>query len=163
MDATALLSALILFGAVSYFLGVQRARRCVRGGGGISSLHSLPRYYGSMVSLWCLIPALLLLLLWQFSERSVLHGMLLEQIPAHMLPDSPVQQRLLINTLENIASGSMQADNADQSAAAQFLNDSRDNSRTLRGILCCPWPYLAPFLPGCKSMHASALAIMSKA
>ncbi len=134
MEATALLSALILFGAVSYFLGLARARK-VAGGEGSASLHSLPRYYGSMVALWCLIPALVLLMGWQLGERSIMHGLVLQNLPADLSYEGSGEQRLLLSTIENIANGSMQASSPAEQLAAEFLQQKREQSRGLRGVL----------------------------
>lgn len=134
MEATALLSALILLSAFSYFFGLSRARR-LAGSEGNQSLHSLPHYYGSMVALWCLIPALVLLLGWQLGERSILQGLLLENLPAGMSFETSGEQRLLVSTIENIANGSMQPASDAERIASQYLIDRRDQSRELRGML----------------------------
>ncbi len=134
MEATALLSALALFGAVAYFLGLARARS-VAGSEGSASLHSLPRYYGSMVALWCLIPALVLLMGWQLGERSITHGLLLQNLPAGLSYESSDEQRLLLSTIENIANGSMLANSPAEQAASEFLQQKRQQSRNLRGLL----------------------------
>ncbi|MGY9004365.1 MAG: phosphate ABC transporter permease family protein, partial [Rhodospirillales bacterium] len=80
MDSTSLLSALIVVSAVAYFLGLKKSRAIAGNSGGIGSLHSLPGYYGTMVALWCLLPALFLLAIWQFSETDVLQQMTLESM-----------------------------------------------------------------------------------
>jgi phosphate transport system permease protein len=135
MDSTSLLSALIVVSAVAYFLGLKKSRAIAGNSGGIGSLHSLPGYYGTMVALWCLLPALFLLAIWQFSETDVLQQMTLESMQASELPESEVQRGLLINTIENISTGRLESDNPAQLEAAEYLNELRGSSQTWRNIL----------------------------
>lgn len=135
MDSTSLLSALIVVSAVAYFLGLKKSRAIAGNSGGIGSLHSLPGYYGTMVALWCLLPALFLLAIWQFSETDVLQQMTLESMQASELPESEVQRGLLINTIENISTGRLESDNPAQLEAAEYLNELRESSQTWRNIL----------------------------
>jgi|TARA_B110000483_G_scaffold141911_1_gene169510 phosphate transport system permease protein len=135
MELTSLLSALIVVGAVAYYLGLKKSRAIAGNSGGIGSLHSLPGYYGTMVALWCLLPALFLLAIWQFSETDVLQQITLESMQASELPESEVQRGLLINTIENISTGRLESDNPAQLEAAEYLNELRESSQTWRNIL----------------------------
>ena len=59
-----LLLIIIGLATVSFVFGRQRAVVMARQCGGQRFLHSLPRYYGYIVLLWCVLPALVLLALW---------------------------------------------------------------------------------------------------
>ena len=135
MNSVSLLSALIVLSAVAYFLGLKKSRTIAANAGGVGSLHSLPGYYGSMVSLWCLLPALFLLAIWQFSETDVLRSLTLESMQVSEVPEEEVQRRLLVNTIENISSGRLQSENPAQIEAAEYLNQLRQSSENWRNIL----------------------------
>ena len=130
MDLTSLLAVLILLSVVAYFMGLKKSQAIAKKGNGITSLHSLPSYYGTMVATWCLLPALLLLAVWQFSEQNVLQSMTLDSAIISDVPEDAVQRSLLINTIENISSGGLQSDNLEHVAAADYLNDLRLTSQT---------------------------------
>ncbi len=135
MDSTSLLSALLVFSAVAYFLGLKRSRSIAGAQGGVSALHSLPGYYGSMVALWFLLPALFLLSIWQFSEQEVLQQLTLNSMPAEVVPEDDVQRGLLINTIENISTGVLSSDDQVQQEAATYLNQLREQSQNWRMVL----------------------------
>ncbi len=146
MDSTSLLSALLVVSALAYFLGLKKSRAIAGNNGGITSLHSLPGYYGTMVALWCLIPALFLLAIWQFSERDVLQHMTLDSMLVSEVPADEVQRGLLINTIENISTGRLQSDSQAHIEAAEYLNELRGTSQTLRNILVLGIGLLGTFL-----------------
>ena len=135
MDLTSLLAALILFSVVAYFLGLKKSQAIAKQGGGIASLHSLPSYYGTMVATWCLLPALILLAVWQFSEQDILQNMTLDSAIISDVSDDEVQRSLLINTIENISSGGLQSNNPEHVAAADYLTDLRASSQSWRNLL----------------------------
>lgn len=135
MDSTSLLAALVVIGAAAYFLGRKKSLVIAGNGDGIRSLHSLPSYYGTMVALWCLLPALLLLTVWQFAERDVLQGLTLDSSLISDVSEDEVQRSLLINTIENISTGRLESDNPEHIAAAEYLNELRVTSRSWRSLL----------------------------
>lgn len=150
MDLTSLLAALILLSVVAYFMGLKKSQAIAKKGNGITSLHSLPSYYGTMVATWCLLPALLLLAVWQFSEQNVLQSMTLDSAIISDVPEDAVQRSLLINTIENISSGGLQSDNLEHVAAADYLNDLRLTSQTWRNLLVFAIAFLGSLLAWLK-------------
>lgn len=135
MDLTSLLAALIVLSAVAYFLGLKKSQAIASIGGGITSLHSLPSYYGTMVATWCLLPALLLLAVWQFSEQDILQNMTLDSAIISDVSEDEVQRGLLINTIENISTGGLETDNPEHAAAAEYLGELRGTSQSWRNLL----------------------------
>lgn len=147
MDLTSLLAALIILSVAAYFLGLKKSRAiATNNGGGITSLHSLPGYYGSMVAVWCLMPALFLLALWQFSEQSVLQNMTLDSGLISEVSEDEIQRDLLINTIENIATGALQSNNSEHLSAAEYLNNLRDSSQSWRNLLILAIAFLGTLL-----------------
>ena len=70
---------LLALSAYGYLLGRRRA--VATAGGRLSTLHSVPSYYGFYVALWCGLPALLLVVLWYLMEPVALRGMVMASLP----------------------------------------------------------------------------------
>jgi len=65
-----------------YFLfGRHKAYSVSRSHGGLKNMHSLPSHYGSLVALWCAIPALVIILGWKLFEPTVVDSLLASSIP----------------------------------------------------------------------------------
>ena len=65
-----------------YFLfGRSRAYSVAKTNGGLQGLHSLPSHYGSLAALWCVIPALIVIILWKLFEPMIVDSMLASSIP----------------------------------------------------------------------------------
>ncbi len=121
MNLTVIFAALLILTAVGYYSGRQRAFASV--GGRASQLHSLPSYHGAYVALWCLLPALLLLVLWMLAEPHILQALTIGALPPELanLPDN--QLGLVLNDIHNIAEGNAARAGADpvKLAAADYL------------------------------------------
>ena len=76
-----------------------------QGTGGIRSLHSLPSHYGALTALGCVLPALLLYVLWQIAEPMVLTAMIRKNLPAEMLQLSANEFSLVLNDIRNLVAG----------------------------------------------------------
>jgi len=137
MNATTLLVLILGLGLFSYVIGRQRSVRLAASHGGQRKLHSLPRYYGYMVALWCGLPALILLGLWQSFEPSMIKHMLVTQLPVEMssLPESEFS--LVMNDLQLlVASGQIdtETDLVKKEAAEQLVSLTK-NSNIMRNAL----------------------------
>lgn len=137
MNATTLLVVIIGLGLFSYVIGRQWSVKLAASHGGQRNLHSLPKYYGYMVALWCGLPTLILLLMWLVFEPAIMKNMLVSQLPAEMasLPDSEFS--LVMNDLQLLAdSGEIDAEtDSAKRQAAQQLVDLKKSSSTYRVIL----------------------------
>ncbi len=136
MDATTLLVVIIGLALCSYFIGRHRSITVSADHGGQRKLHSLPKYYGYMVGLWCGLPALLVLALWSGFESNIINNMLVSQLPTEIsaLPDNDLS--LIMNDLQLLAdSGQINAetDPAKKAAAEQLLN-LKQNSTLFRNL-----------------------------
>jgi phosphate transport system permease protein len=78
MSAPLIVGVLLILSLLGYMMGRTRAVALVDGK--ISALHSVPNYYGSFVSLWMALPALLLILIWLTLRGPVLDWMVLDGI-----------------------------------------------------------------------------------
>jgi phosphate transport system permease protein len=104
MNTLGILLTLLALAAFSYFIGRKRslavASRSKRGG---TNLHSLPAYYGYLVSVWCGIPALVIMLIWTVAATPIITNMTLAHLPADLQAQTADQISLLTNQIHNIA------------------------------------------------------------
>jgi len=127
---------LILAGLVlmAYFLGRKRA---IAVGGrqvpGLRRLHSLPRYYGYFTSLWCAVPALMLLLGWIALSDSFISERVISSLPERLRSLPEDQLGLVLNDIRNLASGQIVDQNqpAEIAVAAGLYNELRAGSRRI--------------------------------
>jgi phosphate transport system permease protein len=86
-------------------LGRRRSIAIAGGYGAIRSLHSLPKYYGYYVAIWCGIPGLLLMALWLSVSEPLIVGQVVASLPEELrsLPDA--ERSLVVNDIKNMAAG----------------------------------------------------------
>ena len=95
---------LLALSAYGYLLGRRRA--VATAGGRLSTLHSVPSYYGFYVALWCGLPALLLVVLWYLMEPVALRGMVMASLPDGTLEGKgPAEVDLIWAAIQNVARG----------------------------------------------------------
>ncbi|TNE94858.1 MAG: phosphate ABC transporter permease subunit PstC [Gammaproteobacteria bacterium] len=133
METVNLLIVLLALSAVAYLMGHSRSVSLARPLGGIRHLHSLPFYYGMRATIWTALPAILLLMLWLMFDEPVISMVLIDGLPASHLPASTADHNLLLNSIENLASGALSRDGADPVllAAADELNRMRNTGQYL--------------------------------
>ena len=103
--------ALVLLMLIVAAFEAGRRRAFHVAGNEFRSLHSRPRYYGSYTALWCIIPALLLLVLWLSLKEWVITSLVIAELPAALRSQSPGQLDLLVNDIRNqVATGGAAAD-----------------------------------------------------
>jgi phosphate transport system permease protein len=137
---------LALFG---YYMGRQRAVRTAVAAGP-RSFHSLPGYHGGYVALWCALPALTLLVLWQMFEPAWLRSAVLDSLPETMQALPEDQLGLVYNEIRNQVEGDFVAGEPGPAVAeaAQRYTELRAASRNLAagavvvlGVLVLAWAY----------------------
>lgn len=101
-----LIGVLLALIAIAYQVGLTKSRRLVGKDNNTAALHSRPGYYGSMVALWCGLPALFILGLWNFIEPSVLRHVVLSAVPVQVTAQlDAASLDVLMNRVSAIASG----------------------------------------------------------
>jgi phosphate transport system permease protein len=117
---------------------------------GPRSVHSLPGYHGGYVALWCALPALTLLVLWQVVEPAWLRSSVLDSLPEAMRVLPADQLGLIYNDIRNLVAGNVVSGDAspDMVAAAEHYTAQRALSRNLAsaavlvlGTLVLAWAY----------------------
>ncbi len=122
---------------LAYVFGRRRSQQFARQLGGVRNLHSLPSYYGMRVALWCGLPSVLLLFLCLALEETIISNMLLAAIPDEIRPNSVAEYNLLMNKIENLASGALPTEGVtpallDASTALMYLRDT--SQRLMTGL-----------------------------
>ena len=105
MQSTTILLLLGLLSLGAFFLGRGRSLVLVGGPGKGRALHSLPGYYGYYVAIWCVLPALFLLLGWVLVEPRVITALVVKGLPQSYQALSSGELDLVVNNLRNLASG----------------------------------------------------------
>lgn len=101
-----LIGVLLALIAIAYQVGLSKSRGLAGQGNNSAALHSRPGYYGALVALWCGLPAILVMLVWNFVEPSVLKHIILNHVPVHVVASlDPASMGVLIDRVQSIASG----------------------------------------------------------
>ena len=137
MQGTTLILLLAGMAFASFVLGRRRSLVVVGGPAKGAALHSLPGYYGYFTMIWCLIPALALLAVWVMLEPRVVVALVIEQLPDARRNVSAGELNLLVNNIQNLASGDAVSGQVDAvlTDAAQQYNQYLRTSRNLLSVL----------------------------
>ena len=150
MASSTLLLVVVGLALLGYYVGRQRAVASAIAAGP-RSFHSLPGYHGGYVALWCALPAIALLVLWQVFEPVWLRSGVIESLPEAMRALPADQLGLIYNDIRNIVEGNIVvgAPSPEMAAAAERYTDLRSHSRNLAsaavivlGIIVLGWAYL---------------------
>lgn len=123
MQLTTLVLILLGFTVVSFYLGRGRSVALAGGPRKVARLHSLPGYYGYFTAIWCLMPALAFVLLWEIFEPRVIVALVVSGLPDAQRALSPGELNLLVNNIQNLAFGdavSVEVDAVLRDAAERF-------------------------------------------
>ena len=137
-------AATIAAAFLSFYLATGRVRK--QAIASQTKSHSLNQYYGFYVSLWVLVPAILLALIWMFAADPMLTSAAKARMVAAYpnLPDSFLNLKMA--QLVNIASGYIKAPDAVMAAQAELLRAAqasadRARSLTLAAVMCVGFFY----------------------
>lgn len=157
MQPLTLLTTLIALAVFAFVIGRGRAMMQSQAIGGARNLASLPFYYGMLTALWCALPSLLVLGLWQLLDARLIEWLVIAKLPAEMRALPADELGLLLNTVSNIAQGHLPSANqpAELLAAADSLQAIQTtNALAVTGIvlslgvvgLLFGWTKIAPQL-----------------
>ena len=82
--------------------------------GKIRDLHSLPAFYGFYTSLWSIIPALIVMVLWLSIESSWLANSVIAGLPETLRQLPKSQLYLVLNDIKNVVNGTTLSTQSDQ-------------------------------------------------
>jgi len=89
-----------------------------------AKMHSRPGYYGMLTALWCALPSLMIVVLWQLAAEPLLTSFAMKSVTAVKGDLSPDQLNLLINDMRNLVAGNTFGSEVDpllQAAADQYI------------------------------------------
>lgn len=138
MSTLGILLTLTVLAAFSYYIGRKRslalATPVKRGG---NDLHSLPSYYGYLVVVWAIIPALLVFALWSMAEKPLLTSNMMSNLPAEYQGKSADELSLTTNRIHNLANDPAQLATAEPvlKAAAEEYQQMQSLSNTIKTVL----------------------------
>ena len=105
MQNTTLTLILLAMAAGAFYVGRERSLALVSGRRKLLGLHSLPGYYGYYTAIWALLPALALMLAWVLLESRVVVALIIAGLPDAQRAMSPGELDLLVNNIQNLATG----------------------------------------------------------
>ncbi|WEK05273.1 MAG: phosphate ABC transporter permease subunit PstC [Candidatus Devosia phytovorans] len=85
MNTVIVAGLLIVMLGFAYQVGWTKSRALVGGTATASKVHSRPQYHASLVIIWTLLPALLILALWAYFSPGVERWYIVSQIPADVI------------------------------------------------------------------------------
>ncbi len=103
MSSFWLVAVVLAVMALAYQFGTMKSRRMAAQPG--VRLHSLPTHYGTLVALWCGIPALAVLLLFMVFEGNLIRALVLSGLPADVRALPADQLNAVMNRIHSIATG----------------------------------------------------------
>ena len=105
MSLSTLLLIVIAGSVAAYFIGLNRSQKIAKPIGGVRNLAALPTYYASLMSLWALIPAILVILLWSVLDGAIIESLVKGTLPAETKQLDDENLGLVMSQVSNVASG----------------------------------------------------------
>ena len=133
-------TVILLLGLLScgaYWVGRSRSVSVAGGLRQVRHLHSLPGYYGLLTALWCALPALAVLILWNLFDTRVIAELVLEAVPSAAAGLDESRRSLVLNDITNVVAGNVPASRAslEVRAAAAHWQRLEDTSRLAAALL----------------------------
>ncbi len=137
MSTSQLLIIALVLAALAFFAGRARAWAVAGESGGIRSLHSLPIHHGAMVALWCLLPALVVIVGWKLIEPAYISAVVADTVPAEVSAKGRQNVSLYRNEVENLAADGDVSDVTDEGKRllGERLIAQRSSSRIALSLL----------------------------
>ncbi|MBC7953356.1 MAG: phosphate ABC transporter permease subunit PstC [Rhodospirillaceae bacterium] len=123
MQLLTLTVVLLLLTSIGYRLG--RGKALASAGGNPRLLHSLPRYHGYYVALWCGLPALFIIGVWLSAEPALVRHLVVSALPAETQSLGDERMNLLYNEVRNVAKFGMPASTPLVDQAAKHYGELR--------------------------------------
>lgn len=105
MSVSTLLLIIIAGAACAYFIGHIRSQQIAKPVGGVRNLAALPTYYASMMSLWALIPAIILIVLWSVLDGAIINSLVKSSLPTETKQLSDENLGLIMSQVGNVSLG----------------------------------------------------------
>lgn len=149
MNTANILLILLLLVGFSYVIGRKRSLALAkpnpqRKG---SNLHSLPGYYGHLVAIWCGIPALVILLLWNTFNTPIATSLVTHSLPVEIQSQSAEQIGLFMNRIQGaVNQGNInELTDPTQKQAAEYYQSILNISNMAKTVLVLVFAILGIF------------------
>ena len=101
-----LLGVLLAIIAIAYQIGLSRSQKLAGQGKNTAMLNSRPGYYGTLVALWCGIPAFFIFMVWSLVEPMILKQVVLNHLPQQAVAGmDPGNLNVIVDRVRALASG----------------------------------------------------------
>lgn len=159
MTISLLLLLIFILTATGYVIGRGRAAKMRNHADKAEHPHSLPRYYGYLVAIGTILPALVIVICWVLFESSVLTRIVTSHLPTDTRTLPAGQLNLVINDIKNIAIGNFTQSASDpvKAAAAEQFKNLLARSHGLRNIAAILAALIGMFL-GLRSINKNQRA-----
>ena len=137
MQSTTLFLLLGALAAAAFYVGRGRSLAVAGGPGHGTRLHSLPGYYGYFTAIWCILPALAVVMLWLMLEPRIIVALVVNSLPEAQQQLSPGELNLLINNVKNLAAGDAVSGDVNTvlaDAAERFIELNQISARILAAL-----------------------------
>ena len=102
MPVSWLILIIIIIAVIGFFWGSSRAQKSVQGN--VHKLHSLPRYYGSNVSIWVTVPAFSILCLWLLFQPVWIESHVQQSVES-IATENDITLSLVMSDVRRVATG----------------------------------------------------------
>lgn len=101
-----LLGILLALIAIAYQIGLSQSQKLAGHAKHTAMLNSRPGYYGTLVALWCGIPACLVFIVWSLVEPIMLKQLVLNYLPEQMIAGmNTTNLTVVVDRVQALASG----------------------------------------------------------
>lgn len=106
MSPMLLVTCVLALSSLAFWQGRRRAFTLSHRGA-TEKMHSRPGYYGMLTALWCAVPALVIVLIWQVAADPLLTRMVMDGVREAKGSLSADQLNLLVNDVRNLVAGNV--------------------------------------------------------
>lgn len=107
MTTIHLLLTLLTLTMAGFFIGRSKSIAVGSAQGGSRALHSRPFYYGTLTSLWCAVPALIVFLFWLFFQSTIITDLVIADLPDKIRSLPEPRLNLVVNDIRNLVAGNI--------------------------------------------------------
>ena len=137
MELSTLLFLILVMAGLAYYTGFTRSYQVAKPLGGIKKLPALPSYYGFLLAIWALVPAVVVLALWLVFDDVVITNSVVSMLPeaTRQLPEQELG--LVVSNIYNQAFSelTLASVEADIAPAVERLRELTEASRFYMPVL----------------------------
>ncbi|MGD9946999.1 MAG: phosphate ABC transporter permease subunit PstC [Desulfobulbus sp.] len=136
MSPMLLISVVLALSTLAFWQGKRRAFALSSRATTIR-MHSRPGYYGMLTALWCAVPALIIVIIWQTASDPLLTRIVMDGVREAKGALTPDQLNLMVNDVRNLVSGNVYSHTVDpvlQAAADRYVGMMRIGNMAMAAL-----------------------------